>query len=421
MTTIENYNLIFKCLSGSHAYGLNLETSDKDYRGVFSVDPLRYTDLQPPPEQINNDKQDDVYYSVKRFFDLLRNSNPNILELLWMPDDCVETTSPQWNIIKENRTKFITKQAYKSVCGYAIAQIKKARGQKKKISLNQEHLEAIDELRLALERGQTTIDLIRENVSLECAEELERTGYNTAHDLYNLPEIELDKKFDCLRKPVKEDFCYILLYDNNYRSNFPGRPININDYKKIENKNFDLKLYHVAALEQTHNTYRLYFYGKESKGVFRGDDTLVTCESIPKDHERERFCGLLIYNKDAYEKAIRDWNSYWTWMRERNRNRFIASDGKQSSYDCKNMMHCVRLLLSGENILQTGEPIVRFDGVLKDWLMDIRLGKCDYQKILDFAELQITTLDELHEKSKLPESINFKMLSNIYTEIIYYG
>ena len=42
-------------------------------------------------------------------------------------------------------------------------------------------------------------------------------------------------------------------------------------------------------------------------------------------------------------------------------------------YDAKNMMHLVRLLLSGENIVKTGEPIVRFDG--ERLLLDLSLAK----------------------------------------------
>ena len=57
-----------------------------------------------------------------------------------------------------------------------------------------------------------------------------------------------------------------------------------------------------------------------------------------------------------------DWKNYWTWIKERNPNRWIAQEKGEINYDTKNMQHCIRLLLSTKNILTKGEPIVRFEG-----------------------------------------------------------
>jgi len=133
-------------------------------------------------------------------------------------------------------------------------------------------------------------------------------------------------------------------------ANTPCRPIEYSRLSKI----YDLSKFHVASLEHVPNTYRLYYYGVQSKGVFRGDQMLVECESISLDDERDRFVGLLVYSEQEYEKELKAWKNYHNWVRERNESRWKDQENKVVSYDQKNMLHCFRLLYSGKNILEFG-------------------------------------------------------------------
>lgn len=45
-------SVIFKCLSGSHAYALNTAESDEDYKGIFILPKSAYLSLQTPPSQL---------------------------------------------------------------------------------------------------------------------------------------------------------------------------------------------------------------------------------------------------------------------------------------------------------------------------------------------------------------------------------
>ena len=83
-------------------------------------------------EQVNDDKNDIVIYEIRRFLELLSKNNPTILELLNTPEDCVVYKNPVFDVILENRDKFLTKVCSQSFGGYAVAQIRKARGQDKK-------------------------------------------------------------------------------------------------------------------------------------------------------------------------------------------------------------------------------------------------------------------------------------------------
>jgi len=83
-----NDHLLLKCISGSQAYGLALPHSDIDIKGVFILPKAEFYGLTYT-DQINNATNDEMYYEVRKFIDLLLKNNPNILELLSTPEDCI--------------------------------------------------------------------------------------------------------------------------------------------------------------------------------------------------------------------------------------------------------------------------------------------------------------------------------------------
>ena len=70
-------------------------------------------------------------YELGRFVELLLKNNPNILEILASPDDCILYKHPLMELLK--LVDFLSKLCKDSFAGYAMTQIKKARGLKKKI------------------------------------------------------------------------------------------------------------------------------------------------------------------------------------------------------------------------------------------------------------------------------------------------
>ena len=122
--------LLLKCISGSNAYGLNLPTSDVDYKGVFILPRKDFYSLTYT-EQVNNESNDIVFYELKRFIDLLVKNNPNILELLNTPTDCVLYKHPLLGEMKSEM--FLSKMCMQTFAGYAQTQVKRARGLNKKI------------------------------------------------------------------------------------------------------------------------------------------------------------------------------------------------------------------------------------------------------------------------------------------------
>ncbi|MCX6216844.1 nucleotidyltransferase domain-containing protein [Spirosoma sp.] len=126
----DNQLILFECISGSRAYGTDLPSSDTDIRGVFILPQadlygLRYV------EQVNDAKNDVIFYELRRFVELLAKNNPNILELLCAPADCVLQKNPLFDRLQVS--DFLSKRCRDTFAGYAASQIKKARGLNKKI------------------------------------------------------------------------------------------------------------------------------------------------------------------------------------------------------------------------------------------------------------------------------------------------
>ncbi|WP_178986513.1 nucleotidyltransferase domain-containing protein [Winogradskyella helgolandensis] len=123
-------SIIFESISGSRAYGLDTATSDTDIRGVFILPIEQYYSLNYIA-QVNNETNDIAYYELSKFVELLSKNNPNIMELLNVPKECILYKHPIFDTIKKE--DFLSKLCKNTFANYAFTQIKKARGLNKKI------------------------------------------------------------------------------------------------------------------------------------------------------------------------------------------------------------------------------------------------------------------------------------------------
>lgn len=134
MLTIEEVKnngwLIFEAVAGSKAYGLDTAISDTDIRGVFVLPKELFYSLDYTA-QVNNGTNDIVYYELRKFMELLLKNNPNIIELLNVPEEHVLYKHPVMDNIKLEI--FLSKLCEQSFANYAFTQIKKAYGLEKKI------------------------------------------------------------------------------------------------------------------------------------------------------------------------------------------------------------------------------------------------------------------------------------------------
>lgn len=339
--------VIFRGIWGSFAYGTSTPESDRDTVGVFILPKERYLSMQEPPAQISDETNDNRFYSLKNYCELAANANPNILDSLFLPSDCVLLSSPYWNILQQQRKIFVSKQASKTYSEYALSQIKKARGCNKRVHSPQ-------------------------------------------------PK----------EAPEAEHFCKFIPFQS---VGMPARPV------KLYDAGISLANCHAAAVENSSELFRLYDYGATAKGVFRNG--MLVCESIQKTDEISRFIGLLVFNKNAFEKAKAEHRQYWEWRNNRNEARWRTQESGELDYDAKNLMHTFRLLYSGLHIMQFGEPLVRFSGDKLQQLMAIRNGLFTYDELVGKVSKLTEELESLRITSILPKTADFAEIDQLLLAI----
>ena len=123
--------ILFEAISGSRAYGTDLPHSDTDLKGVFVLPETEFYGLGYVP-QVANATNDEVFYELRRFVELLLKNNPTVLELLAAPPDCVVQQHPLFALFRP--ANFLSKLCRQSFAEYAVAQIRKAKGLNKKIN-----------------------------------------------------------------------------------------------------------------------------------------------------------------------------------------------------------------------------------------------------------------------------------------------
>jgi predicted nucleotidyltransferase len=121
--------LLFECISGSKAYGLATDKSDTDIKGIYFMPRESFYGFNYIP-QISNESNDEVYYEIGRFIELLAKNNPNLIEILASPEDCILYKHPIMD--KLHIDLVLSKLCKDTFGGYALTQIRKAKGLKRR-------------------------------------------------------------------------------------------------------------------------------------------------------------------------------------------------------------------------------------------------------------------------------------------------
>ncbi len=115
--------VIYRCVVGSRAFGLDTEDSDTDRRGIYLPPAELHWSLYGVPEQLENDATQECYWELQKFLILALKANPNILECLWSP--LVETKTPIAEKLLAMRECFLSRLVYQTYNGYVMSQFKK--------------------------------------------------------------------------------------------------------------------------------------------------------------------------------------------------------------------------------------------------------------------------------------------------------
>lgn len=115
--------VIYRCVIGSRAYGLDDEASDTDRRGIYLPPAALHWSLYGVPEQLENDETQEVYWELRKFILLALKANPNVLECLYSP--IVEDVTPLGEELLGMREAFLSKLIFQTFSGYVASQFKK--------------------------------------------------------------------------------------------------------------------------------------------------------------------------------------------------------------------------------------------------------------------------------------------------------
>ncbi|MES2133104.1 MAG: nucleotidyltransferase domain-containing protein [Bacteroidota bacterium] len=340
----QHNTLLLECISGSRAYGLHTPQSDTDLKGVFLLPKHKFYGLEYE-EQANNETNDEVYYELRRFVDLLVKNNPNILELLNTPADSVKFRHPVMDLLKPEL--FLSKLCKQTFAGYAQSQIKKAKGLNKKIvnPVDKERKSIVDFCHVIHHQGSITLSVW-----------LEKKGLLQEHcGLVNISHMR---------------DVYAIFHNNQLTTGY-------------------------------------------LKGICSGlDANDVSLSSVEKGLEP---LAILSFNKDGYSKYCKDYKEYWDWVEKRNELRYENTIDHGKNYDAKNMMHTFRLLNMAEEIAKEGVVNVRRHD--REFLLKIRSGAFSYEELVELANEKIIQIDNLYDRSSLPEQPDIAKAEAILVEI----
>jgi uncharacterized protein len=142
-------NVQYETIMGSVAYGVSADTSDVDVYG-WAIPPK--DDIFPhlrgevpgfgtPRARFEQYEEhhirdadalaghgrtyDPTIYGIVKFFNLAMENNPNIIESLFTPVNCILHSTRIGNLVRENRKLFLHKGAWPKFKGYAYSQLHK--------------------------------------------------------------------------------------------------------------------------------------------------------------------------------------------------------------------------------------------------------------------------------------------------------
>jgi predicted nucleotidyltransferase len=136
-------NVHYEALTGSVAYGVSSDTSDMDIVGFctppkhvvfphlageiygFGKQKKRFEQLQQHHIKKDNKNYDITIYNIVKYFSLCMDGNPNMVDSLFVPVNCILSSTMVGQHVRENRHLFLHKGMWHKYKGYAFSQIHK--------------------------------------------------------------------------------------------------------------------------------------------------------------------------------------------------------------------------------------------------------------------------------------------------------
>lgn len=452
-----NNSLIYQYIRGSHLYGTNIETSDEDTGGVYIANLDDVFGIGFSFEEMQqNDTHDHVNYELAKYLRSLAKGNPNIVESLFVPDDLILYKHPIMDDIISQRNNFLTKKFVNAAAGMAISQIRKARGLKKKIvNPVYERKGVLDFCYTTYNQGSTNIKNwlayrylfqeycgcvnipnMRDTVGVYYDWKRFFTDYNY-HDLYIK-----SKLYD--RKTYGEHADIVRAMKALYNDTMPGPDYiwgtdidSVTDEEKqriLKLRELSQQLYYCRIDGLLYFIYQQYITNSSYTNIeewvqeqlsknYDSYSGMVNKEETSNElrlssvSKGEKPICIITFNKDDYSQHCREYKEYKEWEEKRNPARYESNLNK--NYDSKNLMHAFRLLAMSIELAETGEVHIDRRNIDREFLLDVRNHKYEYDELMDKLEALKIRLDKALETTTLPDDIDTTFLNELCVAIRY--
>ena len=345
-------NTIYVTLHGSQAYALDNEFSDTDVKGICIPPPNVEYGLFDNFNQAENDvelenrlsylknpknpKFESTIYSLKKFFILASEVNPNIIELLWTDPKHHYVSHPIMDEILSKREMFLSNRARYTFAGYACAQAKKIERHRKWIVLGEVKPPKREDFGLPL-----------------------------------VPTRGMDEVFGYMKSKVEQ-------------WNLNQFPLSEMERAELKNTIWEL-LENVSQREITIANWPDEYHS----GVLN---------KMKLDFSLKDEVVAVINAERAYSKAKQVYDSWVSWKKERNPARRELEE--KSGYDTKHASHLVRLMRMGYEILTEGKVIVNRKGIDADELLAVKNGSWSFDQVMEFKDSMESKLNEEYTRQK---------------------
>lgn len=356
-------NIIYLMMRGSQAYGTNTAESDVDLGGVclpspdvfFGIDKFE-SDEEWKDEQGN--KIDKVIYNFGKAVDLLTANNPNMMDYLCSPEHAVISTTPIWEMVKDNTDLFISKVAKNSFLGYAKAQLGR-------IETHRQYL-----LNPPVKPDRKKYDLPDEPI-------FPSTQYEVIASLSSEFVAEGD------RDHFYAEMAYLLDTDGAFI---------VKKHVGIQNYQLAIEMFKV-----------------------RQEQFLRMMSSI-----NGRF--LAPEYRDMARKELKyicdckNYKSYLSWEKTRNEKRKELE--RKCGFDSKHGMHLLRLTRMAAEIAENKGIRVCRTGIDADELLDIRLGNQSFETVMKKADEAKKRAEVAYANCSLPDYPNYEKILELKRKIL---
>lgn len=119
---------VVQIVAGSRMYGTATPDSDTDIRFVWKESLADLAGLKQPDQAINRisrEGDDEQGWCLRLFMNLALKGSPNILELLWAPQECVRVWTPDWEALIAHRKACLSTHLRAPYLGFATSELRR--------------------------------------------------------------------------------------------------------------------------------------------------------------------------------------------------------------------------------------------------------------------------------------------------------